>query len=254
MVVPPACRTGLPSGPAANRAFANLKCENYGSAITDADEALRLDPEFIKANYRKGAALSAWRLALTSALVLACTTALRSPLPSRRRQWPSRSSSSRRPSSRACAGSSRPTVTRGRSSTSARRPSGGRRGEGERGAPPQATSLSPPSPRAQAFEDAIGIDATKPISEQLGGEVDRIDVDASYTGPRLPAVPAPDAPQWTPAQLLEEPSRVNHLGASLEFVLALVEHFRGQRCVHRKYAIQVRTPPAPAAASGPAAA
>lgn len=43
---------------AANRAFANLKCENYGSAIADADEALRLDPEFIKANYRKGAALS----------------------------------------------------------------------------------------------------------------------------------------------------------------------------------------------------
>ena len=45
---------------------------------------------------------------------------------------------------------------------------------------------------------------------------------------------------WTAAQLIEDPARVSRLGISLGFVLALIEYFRGQRCVHRKYAIQVR--------------
>ena len=54
------------------------------------------------------------------------------------------------------------------------------------------------------------------------------------------AVPGEDAPVWTAAQLIEDPARVSRLGISLGFVLALIEYFRGQRCVHRKYAIQVR--------------
>ena len=32
----------------ANRAFANIKLENYGYAIMDAEEAIKLDPAYIK--------------------------------------------------------------------------------------------------------------------------------------------------------------------------------------------------------------
>jgi len=39
-----------------NRAMAHLKLENYGSAICDAEEAIKLDPEYIKAYYRRGSA------------------------------------------------------------------------------------------------------------------------------------------------------------------------------------------------------
>jgi len=40
-----------------NRAAANLKLENYGAAINDADTAEKLDPTYIKARYRRGSAL-----------------------------------------------------------------------------------------------------------------------------------------------------------------------------------------------------
>jgi serine/threonine-protein phosphatase 5 len=39
-----------------NRAAAHLKLESYGSAIEDAEAALRLDPTFVKAYYRRGSA------------------------------------------------------------------------------------------------------------------------------------------------------------------------------------------------------
>lgn len=39
-----------------NRAFAQLKLENYGYAIADADEALKLDSSFIKGYYRRASA------------------------------------------------------------------------------------------------------------------------------------------------------------------------------------------------------
>jgi serine/threonine-protein phosphatase 5 len=39
-----------------NRSFTELKLEEYGSAIADADKALELDRTFIKAYYRRGAA------------------------------------------------------------------------------------------------------------------------------------------------------------------------------------------------------
>lgn len=43
----------------ANRAFAHLKSEAFGSAIVDADAALSIDPTFTKAYYRRGSALLA---------------------------------------------------------------------------------------------------------------------------------------------------------------------------------------------------
>ena len=39
-----------------NRAFSSLKLENYGIAIADAKAAIAIDPEFIKAYYRRGSA------------------------------------------------------------------------------------------------------------------------------------------------------------------------------------------------------
>lgn len=39
-----------------NRSFAHIKLENYGYAIRDADEALKLDSSFIKAYYRRASA------------------------------------------------------------------------------------------------------------------------------------------------------------------------------------------------------
>lgn len=39
-----------------NRAQVNIRLENYGSAVADCNEALALDPNFIKAYYRKGVA------------------------------------------------------------------------------------------------------------------------------------------------------------------------------------------------------
>ena len=36
-----------------NRAFAHIKMENYGLAISDADEAIKIDAEYVKSYYRK---------------------------------------------------------------------------------------------------------------------------------------------------------------------------------------------------------
>lgn len=42
-----------------NRAFANLKLENYGFAISDSEEAIKADPTYAKAYYRKASSLFA---------------------------------------------------------------------------------------------------------------------------------------------------------------------------------------------------
>jgi serine/threonine-protein phosphatase 5 len=51
----------------ANRSHANLKIENYGSAIQDAEKAIQIDPLYIKAHYRRASgylALSKFKEAL----------------------------------------------------------------------------------------------------------------------------------------------------------------------------------------------
>jgi len=44
-----------------NRAFAQIKLENYGSAVEDATKAIELDPTYVKAYYRRGTAYLALR-------------------------------------------------------------------------------------------------------------------------------------------------------------------------------------------------
>ena len=39
-----------------NRAMAYIKMEQYGLAIIDADASITIDPEYVKAYYRKGSA------------------------------------------------------------------------------------------------------------------------------------------------------------------------------------------------------
>lgn len=39
-----------------NRAFANLKSENFGSAITDASQSIELNPKHVKAYFHRGTA------------------------------------------------------------------------------------------------------------------------------------------------------------------------------------------------------
>mmetsp|Transcript_57149 Transcript_57149/g.180878 ORF Transcript_57149/g.180878 Transcript_57149/m.180878 type:complete len:496 (+) Transcript_57149:241-1728(+) len=40
----------------ANRAFAHIKMENYGSALADATKAIQVDPKYVKGYYRRGSA------------------------------------------------------------------------------------------------------------------------------------------------------------------------------------------------------
>lgn len=39
-----------------NRAFANLKCENFGDAIADATKSIELNPKHVKAYFHRGTA------------------------------------------------------------------------------------------------------------------------------------------------------------------------------------------------------
>lgn len=39
-----------------NRAMANLRLKNYGQTIEDSNNALRLDPNYLKAHHRRGKA------------------------------------------------------------------------------------------------------------------------------------------------------------------------------------------------------
>lgn len=39
-----------------NRAFANLKSENFGAAITDASQSIELNPKHVKAYFHRGTA------------------------------------------------------------------------------------------------------------------------------------------------------------------------------------------------------
>ena len=36
-----------------NRALANMRLENYGSAIVDADKSIEINPKYVKAYYRR---------------------------------------------------------------------------------------------------------------------------------------------------------------------------------------------------------
>ena len=172
-----------------NRAFAHLKCENYGSAMADADAALALDGSFVKAYYRRASAK----------LALAKYKAARVDFKQVVRL--------------------RPADKDARSKLD----------ECERAV------------RKQAFEDAIALEATKPLWDRLAGEVAAMTVDVKYAGPHLPSVRPPGAvgPLPTPAELAADETLVNAHGISLGFVKALMAEYKAQRGLPRKYSLEL---------------
>lgn len=167
-----------------NRAAANLKAENYGSAMVDAGECLALEPTYLKAFYRRGSAN----------LALARYKIARNDFRAILRLRPG---------------------------------------------DPDATAkldVCEKAIRKAAFEAAIATEATKSLFERL--DVDAIPVDASYSGPLLPAIPEVGSAA-TPEQCAADQSAVNEHGISLSFVRSLIEHFRAQKSIHRKVAGQL---------------
>jgi len=142
-----------------NRALCHIHLENYGSAVQDADDSIRLDPAFIKGYYRRGTAhlaLQKMKEALTDF--------------------------------KKCA---------------ALKPS-------DKDAQAKV-KLCRQEIRALQFLKAIETERTKPVSETL--KWDDISVDSSYTGKHLKSIDDID----------------------IEFVEDMVERFRNQQKIHRKY-------------------
>jgi serine/threonine-protein phosphatase 5 len=167
-----------------NRAFANLKSENYGSAIADAGECLELEPANVKAFYRRGSAN----------LALARYKQARGDFRAVLRVKP------------------------GDADATAK------------------LDVCEKAIRKAAFEAAIATEATKSLFERL--DVDTIPVDGSYAGPALPAIPEPGTAA-SAEQCAADPAAVNEHGISLGFVRAMIEAFRAQKNIHRKYAAQL---------------
>jgi serine/threonine-protein phosphatase 5 len=90
--------------------------------------------------------------------------------------------------------------------------------------------------KREAFEEAIAIEATKPVSEKVRLEVDNYIVEPSYNGPVLDIV---QDVSITPMELSEDDTKVNSYGISLSFVKSLMSHFHSQRLLHKKYAYEI---------------
>lgn len=144
-----------------NRSMAQLKQENYGLAIADADMAIELDPTYIKAFYRRASgnfALGKYKVALKDFRAV-CKM--------------------------------QPKDKQARLKFK----------ECEKAV------------KAAAFADAIMSEETAPFSIDPSG----ITVDSGYQGPRL-----------------EEDGTV-----TLDFVRAMIEWFRDQKMIHRKFVVQI---------------
>ena len=88
--------------------------------------------------------------------------------------------------------------------------------------------------RLEAFQKAI--EADTPVSE-LVVDVDSINVEDSYTGPRLVW------PTSSPIDMSTSPSSAVNMETSsfltIEFVKEVMQHFRDEKLLHRKYVLQI---------------
>lgn len=144
-----------------NRAQALIKLEAYGQAIADANEAIRLDPKYIKAYYRRASANYA--LGKLKAALKDFKSVL--------------------------------TIVPKDPDAAAK------------------AKLCEKILREDAFQKAIEMDA--PIESTI--DVDDVQVDNSYHGPRLEK----DAP------------------VTMDFVQDCIEHFRAEKLLHRKYVMML---------------
>jgi serine/threonine-protein phosphatase 5 len=169
---------------AANRAFAELKRENYGSAIQDAEKSIQLDPTYIKAYYRRASAylaLERYKLARADFKKVL-------------------------------------KLKPGDKDTTAK------------------LDVCEKAITKKAFEEAIAVEATKPLWERANPDL--LAVDSSYSGLHLPAIPT----LGTAASQLEcadDETKVNEHGMSLAFIKGMMETFRAQKSIHKKYAQQI---------------
>lgn len=145
-----------------NRAMVYLKTEKYGAALNDANEAIALDPKYVKAYYRRASA----------SFALFKFKEARKDFKTVLSIMPNDQEAKKK--LQACE----------------------------------------KSIREAAFAAAIESEQTVPVSQQLN--VDEIVVDSSYNGP----VFDPENP-------------------SMEFVSQLMEHFKSQKLLHRKYVLQI---------------
>ncbi|RYG50449.1 hypothetical protein EON67_05260 [archaeon] len=180
----PPTRVHFPIACAANRAFAQLKVENYGLAIADATAAIEADASYLKGYYRRGSAyLALQKYKLAKADFRAVLRAK----------------------------------------------------PGEKDAQVKCDECDK-AIRRKAFEEAIAIEATLPITDRL--KVDTLVVDASYEGPMLPDIPA-DGAAACAEECAANPTAVNAHGVSRQFVTELMAHFKAQKGLHKKFACQL---------------
>ncbi|CDS09702.1 hypothetical protein LRAMOSA02379 [Lichtheimia ramosa] len=148
-----------------NRAFCHVKLENYGYAISDAEEALKIDPTLTKANYRRASAnmaLGKFKEALKDLKVVS------------------------------------------------------KRAPGDKDAKMKLDECAKIVKRIE-FEKAIEHDDRKP---SVGDTLDpsSIGVETSYDGPRID----------------EESNQIDK-----KFVDTMIERFKNQKTIHRKYAFMI---------------
>ena len=153
-----------------NRAFAHIRLEAYGSAIEDATTAIKCDPKFVKAYYRRASALFALN-----------------KLKEARRDFQQ--------------------VVRIHPR--------------DKDAQAKLSEIEKEL-RRQAFLKAIESEKGKPASETVGQEVKEMVVDESYDGPRL-----------------VEGDGLGKVTVDVEFIKKLMEHFKAQNKLPRRYVYQL---------------
>jgi serine/threonine-protein phosphatase 5 len=166
-----------------NRAQALIKMECYGLAISDANEALKLDPGYIKAYYRRGSANYALGKLKAALKDFKAVVKIAPKDPDATKKM------------KAC----------------------------ERAI------------REDAFTKAIEADEGQ---QQVEIDIDAIVVDESYTGPRLPESISEDG-ESSPGKESAGSSSGKAPLVTNEFVLDLMEYFKAQKLLHRKYVIQI---------------
>jgi serine/threonine-protein phosphatase 5 len=207
----------------ANRAAAHLKLETYGSAIADAEAAMRLDPTYLKAWYRRGSA----RLAL------------------------SRFKEARKDFAYVCA--ARPDDKDARAKLGECEKQVKQKAfldaiATEEGANDLSATLAPSSlavgpeytgPRLPAIpgEGAASSSSSPSSASTSSSSSDSSSSSAAATpsSPRGAASGAASVAASSPEACAADESAVNKWGVSLGFVKALISDFKGQRLLHKRY-------------------
>ena len=191
-----------------------MKLESYGSAISDAETALSLDPNYLKAYYRRGSA----RLALThykdAKKDFGYVVKLRPDDPDAKNKL----------------------------------------------------SECEKAIKRQAFELAIATESSDQKLTVDSKKFEHMDIPNDYKGPHLPSLPSHSLPlphhhqnssssSTTPvspnssniptlmgataSECAVDPTAVNPWGISVQFVTDLMEYFRSQKLLHKKYVYEL---------------